>query len=120
MKQAKNYRKLIKAHVHEFPICVKEVLHKQYVMGSEIIQRGTTEIEGEPVDPEKKYVESIVKPDWIDHEHEALKYCKKHGTKGLMIYALSLRAHAEKMKVKYPELMGVVRRPGQVVQTLAQ
>lgn len=118
MKQAKNYRKLIKAHLSEFPICVKEVLYKQYVLGSEIIAKGVTEIDGKPVDSNLKYIESVVKPEWIDHEHELLKYCKKYGVKGIMIYAVSLKEHIEKMRGKYPELMGVMRRPGQVVQQL--
>lgn len=77
----------------QLPVFLDNTHEKRIIAGSEILSWGTVaEIDGQPIDPDKKYVWNYPVQLYNNHYRRMKKAYLKHGTPGISKYLDSLIA----------------------------
>lgn len=86
MATKKKLIKEIRRRAAEVPAVELFRTEKHYVKGAELIAQGTEEVEGQPINPDKIYLQHMPVVIHANHSRRMRKVFKKHGNEGLLAY----------------------------------
>lgn len=69
----------------------------QIITGAQLIERGTTELNGDPVDPKQVYKESGKVEVSANHVNEMKRLFKKFGQRGILGYQVAVDNQVKKL-----------------------
>lgn len=80
------------------PVINTRHIQGNLINGSELIEKGVKEVEGEKVSAEKKYLEKVVSPVPINHNRRMKKLYNQKGLNGVQAYINAVNSYISKQQ----------------------
>ena len=88
---------------NDLPQSIVEFTEKEMRSGSELIQEGVSEVQGEPVNLKGRYMFSQIKIRAYNHYRRLKRLYKLHGQDALIVHMEQFKTHHNNMVAKYPK-----------------